>query len=343
MSTNLVVVALPADDDRVWKISSEKKPHLTLLFLGDAESNPNVDRIVQFVEHAVSVCEHGEFYLDVDYRDVLGEDKADVLHFRKDWSFNWINQFRNQLLQNDDIRKAYESVEQFPEWRPHLTLGYPEAPANEDKIPDHGFGMVRFDRIAVWTGNFEGPSFRLEWPERNIAEVAWSGAKVVDELLHRKTDVSEEVETVSDEQTGQTAVHGEVFVEGLMHYGIKGMRWGVRKTSPPMPVAPTATSKVPHGTKRKTKIETDGGQNHPASEDAIKVAQARAKLSKSGPAALSNHELREVATRLQLEQQVVQMTRPAAKKFIREFLIGQGKQGANVAVGSRIQKKVRVV
>ncbi len=75
---NLVIVAIPAEDDYVHKISSEKVPHCTLLFLGEA-INPNLLRIAQFLQHAVTITELGPFGLDVDYRGVLGEDKADVL------------------------------------------------------------------------------------------------------------------------------------------------------------------------------------------------------------------------------------------------------------------------
>lgn len=503
MSSNLVIVAVPAADDLVWKVSSEKIPHLTLLFLGDAENNPKVNSIFQFVWHAVNVSEHGPFYLDVDRRDVLGEDKADVLHFRKSWEFKWINQFRNQLLQNSDIRTAYDSTEQFPEWQPHLTLGYPETPAHEDKIPEYGLHSVRFDRIAVWTGNYVGPEFRLEWPEREEAlAVAYSnvGEAAVEELLHfgvkgmkwgvrkdratggvkkaakatarfiqdvnfenRAGEGQEARDGIIDEATSafyrkdlpkinakpeyqaakglktrlrnptdpvvrqyrnetkqayikrlestansmknasgtreytirerggdlpdskyfwevstrtarhaaddyegttvlevimdedgfitsfnqvdaeesslaQTAIHGEEFVDSLIHYGIKGMRWGQRKAPPP-PVAPRAVSKVPHGAKRKTKIETEGGENQPASEDAIKVAQAKAKLQKSGPAALSNKELQEVAQRIELEQRVKRAVQPAGRKFVTNLLRNQGNQGANQFVSKQVKKK----
>jgi hypothetical protein len=93
---------------------------------------------------------------------------------------------------------------------------------------------------------------------------------------------------------------------GVEHYGVKGMRWGVRKEAPEA-VSAKAMSVVPQGKRRRTKIEVEGGENHPAHEDAIKVAEAKTKLKKSGPAALSNRELQEVATRLNLERNVAQL------------------------------------
>jgi hypothetical protein len=111
----------------------------------------------------------------------------------------------------------------------------------------------------------------------------------------------------------------------LEHYGVKGMRWGFRRETPTA-VAPTAVSKIPHGTKRKTKIKTEGGENQPAHEDAIKVAEARAKLKKSGTAALSNQELREVANRLQLEAQVATLSTSRGQKFVMRELETGSKQ-----------------
>lgn len=489
MGSSLVIVAIPATDDPIWKISSEKVPHLTLLFLGDAKNNSKITEIYRFVQHAVHLSEHGPFYLDVDRRDVLGEDKADVLHFRKDWSFKWVKQFRNQLLQHPDIRTAYDSTEQYPEWQPHLTLGYPETPAHEDKIPNHGLDMIRFDRIAVWTGNYEGPEFRLEYAEREEElEVAYSetgsvavkevlehfgtkgmrwgvrkAANVVTDLQFKKVanksdTISKLVSTASkktrqndlprinakhkdlattsksvhlvgpsrvpaqkayreevrkayeknlndaakettsysenlryeirpprlskkqtairwrvkvvkvqhanvesdeydiilvEDEAGyiidfkaepvtedliQTAVNGSEFVDTLIHVGVRGMRWGVRK-APPTPVAPQAVSVVPQSPKRKTKIEVEGGQNHGASDDAIKVAVAKVKLQKSGPAALSNKELQEVAQRVELEDRVKRAVQPKGRKFVSEVLRNQGKQEANQFVNRQVKKK----
>src|SRR6059058_6240624 len=169
--SSLCIVAIPAEDDLVWKVSSEKVPHLTLLYLGEFQPDDNVQRMADFVEHAIR--EHGPFYLDVDYRGTLGPDEADVLFFDGGWDSKWIKSIRGQLLQQNDIRAEYEEAEaageQYPEWVPHLTLGYPTAPAKP--IPDdRKIYSVMFDRIAVWTGNYEGPEFRLKWPDRDRME-----------------------------------------------------------------------------------------------------------------------------------------------------------------------------
>lgn len=275
---NLVIVAIPAEDDYVWKLSSEKVPHCTLVFMGDAASNQNVLKIQQFLEHAVNILELGPFGLEVDHRGELGPDNADVLFFRKDWSGKRLAEFRGQLLKNEPIRNAYESAPQhdlYPDgWTPHLTMGYPRTPAREDKRDFPGIRWVEFDRVALWYGNYEGPEYRLQY-SYDLAEV------------------------------GMSAQAGEEFIS---HHGVKGMRWGQRKDrAAPAALSATAESIVKNPKNRKTSIKTAGGQNHPATEDAINAALAKQKLKKSGHHALTNAELQELATRLNLEQQVTSL------------------------------------
>lgn len=220
-TTSMVIVAIPEEDDRVWKISSDKVPHLTLLFLGDADKVNNADSILQFVEHA-SERSLSRFYLPVDYRGELGVDNADVLFFKKGrYDFKAVRDFRNLLLKDSNVKTAYDSTSQFEfpehvgaaghEWIPHLTLGYPASPANE--IPDDQSRIydVCFDRIAVWMGDFEGPEFRLKdyWDEMDLDVYADSPPLAMAALNHeRKAQSPSEI---------------------LEHHGVKGMKWGVRR------------------------------------------------------------------------------------------------------------------
>ena len=191
---SLVVVAIPREDDYVWKISSEKKPHCTLLFLGEDTGRAN--EVAAFIQHAITIGSIEPFGLSVDYRGTLGADNADVLFFRQDWATKRLAEFRSMLLKDNTIRSAYDSADQFPVWNPHLTLGYPTAPAKKDDRDYPGIHWVEFDRIALWTGNFEGPEFRLTY-----------------------NDVWEEMSMSIEEQVADL----------LTHSGVKGMKWGVRK------------------------------------------------------------------------------------------------------------------
>lgn len=196
---SMIVVALPSPYDPVQKISSEPAAHLTILYLGDPGwDQTQLDLVTGFIEHAAS--QMSLFSLDVESRGVLGNENADVLFFDKRWTKD-VATFRTQLLQNDLIAKAYLSTDQFPEWAPHLTLGYPTAPAK--KTPDGYDGRiysVSFDRIALWTGNSTGPTFQLKPYEMEVA--------------------------MSQIERGRSFLMSE----DMSHHGVKGMHWGVRKS-----------------------------------------------------------------------------------------------------------------
>lgn len=192
-SSSLTIVAIPSQDDYVWKISSEKVPHMTLLFLGDQSNNPNVDHMIEYLGHVASTSMN-QFGLSVERRGLLGPKDADVLFFENDYCVKMINQTRGYLLQDKYIKQAYDSVEQYPSWTPHMTLGYPETPAKPDNRDYPGFNWVNFDRIAIWTGDYEGPTFELE--KKNY-----------------------DMELSMSEQLN----------EFLEHHGVDGQKWGVRR------------------------------------------------------------------------------------------------------------------
>lgn len=215
--SNLVIVAIPDENDRVWKISSEPVPHLTLLFLGDSDQVQNVDMITQFVEHASGML--NPFYLPVDRRGELGDDPelgpADVLFFKKGrYDFKAIYDFRAQLLQDNNIKTANDSASQHEgPWLPHLTLGYKNRPAKpQDADHDYPIYDVSFNTIAVWVDNYDGPSFLLknQWDE-------W------DTLAAVPMDIA--MSSLAPDM--DTADLGADFLE---HVGIKGMHWGVRRS-----------------------------------------------------------------------------------------------------------------
>jgi len=230
---NLVIVALPAEDDIVNKISSEKIAHMTLLFLGDASKVPNLAPILDFVRHATNIS-LSRFGMEVDHRGVLGVDQADCLFFSKSkWSgFDEVNEFRSNLLKQTDIRNAYDSTAQFPEFIPHMTLGYPEAPANPDTRDYPGIHYVSFDRVAVWNQEFSGIEFPLKAYDSSV-DVAMSSSS-------RK-------ERQGGENIPESLI--EIGSDFLSHHGIKGMKWGLRKNVHP------DIAHIPSGTRRAAKSD----------------------------------------------------------------------------------------
>ena len=100
------IVAIPKQDDYVWNISSEKIPHMTLLFLGDLAGDPALPHIEGFLEHASKMM-LSRFSMTVDRRGVLGADEADVVFF-DDYGVKKLKRFRANLLQDPEIRKAFD-------------------------------------------------------------------------------------------------------------------------------------------------------------------------------------------------------------------------------------------
>lgn len=249
MANNLVIVAIPAEDEYVRRISSEKVPHMTLLYLGEGVARPNAQRIADFLEHAAKTS-LTRFGLDVDHRGTLGEDKADVLFFGNDYGgAQDIIDFRSVLLKDPTIRQAYDSVTQYPEWTPHLTLGYPATPAKPDERDYPGTHWVSFDRVALWTGDYDGPEFELG----------------------RMSDMA---------LPAYHTARGESF---LAHYGVKGMKWGVRRSPQEL------------------------------SADAERANTAKTKARASGLGSLSNQELKDLTSRLNLETQVASLSQKNSK------------------------------
>lgn len=148
-----------------------------------------------------------------------------------------------------------------------------------------------------------------------------------------------------------TAEKGAEFIE---HFGVKGMRWGVRRDTRPvlgvarrdernakffakkdarqaeikktkLPVSPVQTH-VTVGKNRfaKTKIETHGGENHPATPDAIKVAVVRQKYRRSGVNALTNQEMRDLTQRMQLEKQIKDLEGNTLGQHLVESFLADG-------------------
>jgi ribosomal protein S18 acetylase RimI-like enzyme len=281
----VVIVAIPQVDDYVWKVSSEKVPHMTLLYLGEAEVTQHM---IDFVEHASSLLPR--FGMSVERRGILGDQDADVLFFDKSYSYKKLMDFRAQLLTDDDIYSAFHSVTQYPEWLPHLTLGFPDTPA-KPMNREYGFNWVEFDRIAIWVGDSEGPTYQLK--SDHGLEVAMSDVPQGSDL-----------DTI------------------LEHYGVKGMKWGVRK-------------------KRSRQTEPD-------SEDSSRVSGVKSRVStQKTTKILSTAELKDAIERMRLEQEFSKLSGGIDKTrsqktaaFISKMLIDTGKQNVSQTFQSESKRLV---
>lgn len=300
---SLVIVAVPEIDDIVWKISSEKIPHMTLLFLGDDASMEQVNRIQDYIQHSVNIKAITRFGANVERRGVLGADEADVVFFDKRYNMRKVEEFRSALLQQPDIKVLYNSVEQFSGWTPHLTLGYPTAPAHADTRDYPGVNYVTFDKIALWVGDFSGLEFELSTND----DMELSMSTTVEGVLSH-FGVKEPTAT-------------DKFLE---HFGVKGMKWGVRKdrggSSGPQAVVTRS--------KPGQRVTASGGGGRLPHEDAKRAVALAQKAKSSTTHSLSNEELKDLLTRLDLESRYTKLNPPKAtvKGFIAKQLAAAGQQ-----------------
>lgn len=178
--TSWAIVAVPEDSESVWKVSSEKVPHMTLLFLGEQSDPSKAEHIAQYLQHAVNRSIF-KFSAEVRNRGVLGDESADVLFFEGNERLKIVNDFRSFLLADTVINEAYHSTTQFEGWTPHLTLGYPSKPAKKvEGLHSLPFYAVYFDKIALWVDDYDGPTFNLEYEDQR--------AMAMDSLAHRQAE-----------------------------------------------------------------------------------------------------------------------------------------------------------
>lgn len=107
----------------------------------------------------------------------------------------------------------------------------------------------------------------------------------------------------------------------LAHFGVKGMRWGVRKRREIVSKADHAAVKEVVGVSRKTggplrstpvqvkvvpgkPVQTRGGKHQPTAPEAVRSAALKQKVKVSGKQSLTNEEMRFLIDRLSLEERL---------------------------------------
>lgn len=147
---SVIIALLPAEDDPIHGVSSEKHAHVTVVFLGSLDPSMD-DSIHEAVRHAATTIK--PVTLPITSREPLGDNNADVLMLD-------VTEFQSvydMLTHDPAVSAAMRYAEQYPKWTPHLTLGYPEDPAKADLDQT----TIRFDRMSLWIGDSVGQTFTL--------------------------------------------------------------------------------------------------------------------------------------------------------------------------------------
>lgn len=128
--------------------------------------------------------------------------------------------------------------------------------------------------------------------------------------------------------------HSDEVEDFFAHYGVQGMKWGVRRSRSERLAARSAPSEVREKTKPALRgsqaikvtnrsggrVSTRGGKRNIASEEAVRAAVRRQKAKGSSVRALSNKELKETIERMNLEQQYSKLAKQADKPSVKKFI-----------------------
>lgn len=144
--TGVGVFLLPEASDPIVAASSEPA-HLTTVWLGDMNDlDEDVIAAIRDEVVAYAAVLEGPVVVPVTERGTLGDDDADVAFLEPTEA---LLALREGLLEaSPTIKRVMDSVEQHPQWTPHVTLGYPETPA----AGEYAGEAVTFDRVGLWIG-----------------------------------------------------------------------------------------------------------------------------------------------------------------------------------------------
>lgn len=175
------------------------------------------------------------------------------------------------------------------------------------------------DAFLAKHGVFDGVSFAHSARPRYFVPVT------LNELNQIKS--MGEPRAYSGELDGVT--HADDVDDFLAHYGVKGMKWGVRKARDAVSSARAkrAAKKLPSANEGSGESSSSSSSSSTMS-DAQKVAAIKAKIAKEGLDSVSNAEMQALVTRMNLTQQYDKITKtPSKQEQVRKFVNGQVKNG----------------
>lgn len=238
------VMLIPAESDPIVAASSEPA-HVTLVWMGDKGLDD-----FEWVEEAVRVYAEsldGPLVVPVSERGTLGDDSADVAFLEPTDS---LLALRDGMLAHEPIKLEYDEAEQFPEWTPHVTLGYPETPA----LAEYDGTEVTFDRIGLWVGDEH-----WDYPMGGTVTAAatFDMAEVIADAPTEPELVDDMDDEDDDDPITEVPIHGVLAVEGIETGDGRGFRPGALSNRPlPLPYRYEYVSS--HGGNQTSMVATVG-------------------------------------------------------------------------------------
>lgn len=225
--TGALVVLLPAADDPISAATSEDQAHMTFVWMGDVSDIDDAARAAIGGEvSSYATALDGPIVVPVMRRGQLGDDGADVVFLERSDS---LLAARDGLMESSpNLLAAHDAAEQFPEWVPHVTLGYPEGVEGGPAVGEYDGTEVTFDRLGLWLGGDY-----TEYPmggvvsDTIIADAAAQEPGIPAEEYEADDELEDDEEPITE-----IPVHGVLAPEGIETGDGRGFREGAISSRP---------------------------------------------------------------------------------------------------------------
>ena len=127
----------------------------------------------------------------------------------------------------------------------------------------------------------------------------------------------------------------------LLHYGVLGMKWGVKKARKSSDTVDETRKKSNTQNSNTQKSNTQNSNTKQQSKKFVTKKQKQKQIM-DDLNSMSDKELRERLNRMQMEQQYIRMMTPeksAAKKQVEQFLINEGRNLASQMLREQIRNQ----
>lgn len=127
----------------------------------------------------------------------------------------------------------------------------------------------------------------------------------------------------------------------LLHYGVLGMKWGVKKARKSSDTVDETRKKSNTQNSNTQKSNTQNSNTKQQSKKFVTKKQKQKQIMEDLNS-MSDKELRDRLNRMQMEQQYIRMMTPeksAAKKQVEQFLINEGRNLASQMLREQIRKQ----